>query len=940
QLKRKDNNNNVDFYTLQSNHYNDLGELDYTTDGEGHKTSYEYDANGEVKKTISASGRVTGFGYNEVLNQATTTTDYGEKVTAETDAMGRTTSTTREDGAGNTITSTNQYEVGGNPFAMSATNGGGKTTGFTNDGLHRLQNVTQNAGGTSLSTKYTYNRLGAMTEKVFPDLTKITYGYDELGRRLSKTDSVLGKESYTYDNNSNITGGKTREGINVLNKYDEQNRLTSWSSGDKSGSFTYYKNGLRKTMKDETGTTQYFYTLDNRLERMVYPDGKQISYTYYNNGLPSSMTDPFGMTTTYWYNNDNQLVQVRTENTTQAEYTYRDGLVQSDENYLKSSQLYQTKLANGQITTTYTNDGFGRLTKLLQSAGGLTKAFTYGYDKQDNITSRSDGTTSGTFTYDELDRIITSSEGAETYSYDGKGNRLTLQSSIQMPHKDNVDYTYNQAEQLSNVQRNQTSVSYKYNGDGLMTERSITKNGKTDTTRYYYDGENIIAEGMVAADGSVTFKARYVRGAQLIYREDANNQKAYYQHNGHGDVTGLVKADGTALNTYTYDIWGNPLTSDVQVENPFGYSGEFWDGDTGLQYLRSRWYDPSIGRFIQEDTFEGYVNRPSSLNPYTYVENNPLKYVDPSGKFLDTIYDLLSTGYDIYQLAKDPTWENAAYVAADVLAVAIPAVPSPSAAVRASKAATKAIDEGRVASKTTSTSKSVAKACNCFTAKTKVKTDKGDKEIKDVQVGDKVLSQNENTGEEAYKQVTATFNHEADEIYNIHVGGQVIESTYNHPFWVVGKGWVFVKDLKPGDLLEQSDGKTLEVGSIEIQQRQATVYNMTVDGFHTYFVSGLGIWVHNSNNECYLKDFPDKNTKMSSASFQSEGAARAFAREKVGKDPVYIGDNKYRSANGKWQYRAKPIDTNDNHVHLERLNPETGTVIENWHLNYPKGKSR
>ncbi|MCQ4087554.1 RHS repeat domain-containing protein [Saccharibacillus sp. JS10] len=287
---------------------------------------------------------------------------------------------------------------------------------------------------------------------------------------------------------------------------------------------------------------------------------------------------------------------------------------------------------NGQITTTYTNDGFGRLTKLLQSAGGLTQAFTYGYDNGDNITSRSDGTTSGTFSYDELDRIITSSEGDETYTYDGKGNRLTLQSSIQMPHKDNIDYTYNQAEQLSGVTRNQTSVSYKYNGDGLMTERSITKDGQSTTTRYYYDGANIIAEGTVAADGSVTFKARYVRGAQLIYREDANHEKAYYQHNGHGDVTGLVKADGTVLNRYTYDIWGNPLTSDVQVENVFGYSGEYWDEDTGLQYLRSRWYDPSIGRFIQEDTFEGYMNRPSSSNPYTYVENNPLKYLDPSGR--------------------------------------------------------------------------------------------------------------------------------------------------------------------------------------------------------------------------------------------------------------------------------------------------------------------
>ncbi|QDH21603.1 RHS repeat protein [Saccharibacillus brassicae] len=297
ELKRKDNNNNVAFYTLQSNHYNDLGELDYTTDGEGHKTSYTYDANGEVKETISAAGRVTGYAHNAALNQSTTTTDYGEKVTTQTDEIGRDTGTTRTDEKGNVITSTNQYEVGGDPFAMSSTDGKGATTGFTNDGLHRLQNVTQSAGGTSMNTKYSYNKLGAMTEKVFPDLTKIAYGYDELGRRLSKTDSVLGKESYTYDNNSNITGGTTRGGISVVNQYDEQNRLTeepqiAYPLGH--GEFwfprqaTYYKNGLRKSMTDETGTTQYFYTLDNNLERMVYPDGKQISYTYYKNGLPGN----------------------------------------------------------------------------------------------------------------------------------------------------------------------------------------------------------------------------------------------------------------------------------------------------------------------------------------------------------------------------------------------------------------------------------------------------------------------------------------------------------------------------------------------------------------------------------------------------------------------------------------------------------------------------
>ncbi|WP_345784182.1 polymorphic toxin-type HINT domain-containing protein [Paenibacillus lacisoli] len=92
-----------------------------------------------------------------------------------------------------------------------------------------------------------------------------------------------------------------------------------------------------------------------------------------------------------------------------------------------------------------------------------------------------------------------------------------------------------------------------------------------------------------------------------------------------------------------------------------------------------------------------------------------------------------------------------------------------------------------------------------------------------MEVGDKVLSKDEATGEVAYKEVTATFNHETDEIYKISVGGQTIESTFNHPFYVEGKGWTFVKDLKVGDLLVKSDGNTLKIDSIELEHRHVTV---------------------------------------------------------------------------------------------------------------------
>ncbi|WP_338042321.1 RHS repeat-associated core domain-containing protein [Paenibacillus alba] len=94
---------------------------------------------------------------------------------------------------------------------------------------------------------------------------------------------------------------------------------------------------------------------------------------------------------------------------------------------------------------------------------------------------------------------------------------------------------------------------------------------------------------------------------------------------------GLTDASGNTLNTYTYDMWANPLTTSETVAQPFRYSGEMTDNTTGLQYLRARWYDPSMGRFVNEDSNEGQINNPLSLNLYTYVENNPLTRIDPSG---------------------------------------------------------------------------------------------------------------------------------------------------------------------------------------------------------------------------------------------------------------------------------------------------------------------
>ena len=93
----------------------------------------------------------------------------------------------------------------------------------------------------------------------------------------------------------------------------------------------------------------------------------------------------------------------------------------------------------------------------------------------------------------------------------------------------------------------------------------------------------------------------------------------------------MVDRNGNIVNNYTYDEWGNITTSNETISNPFKYAGEVYDSETGLYYLRARYYDPTVGRFINEDTIEGQVTNPLSLNVYTYCGNSPVGYVDPSG---------------------------------------------------------------------------------------------------------------------------------------------------------------------------------------------------------------------------------------------------------------------------------------------------------------------
>jgi RHS repeat-associated protein len=607
-------------------HYDTHSRMDWSQDAHGVKTHYGYDQWNRQNKVTTEDGSISSVLYDDINNMKVGTDAEGYITSDYLDILGRTMKK-EETKVVNGVTKTNvlatmDYNYAGNMRTLTENVTPQNITNFEYDVIGRLTSVKNAKNET---TGYQYNPIGKLTLTTFPDGKTKANTYDEIGR-LIKTSDATGKiEKMYYDANGNQTSAVDRNGTRFKNTYDNRNFLRQSDIFDPTGNpipaeavaYTYDLAGRRVSMTDSTGTTGNAYDpILGTLNKMTYPDGRTLQYGYDMQGNVTNLTDPFGSNLYYGYDSRNRLISVGS--------TLHDVDAQYD--YYKNNLLKHIGQGNN-VTSDFNYDGL-QLSTLTEkkSDGSPLNTFSYSYDNNGNQLSKTENGAGNSFSYDPLNRIATSSQFGEAFGYDNRGNRTSMTTNNPFDSPDST-YTYDKRNRLTNVTtKSGQKVAYKYNGDGQLWER--TENGQT--TRYYNNGVNVIAEGTVSGDTAV-LKARYIRGNGLVAREDSAG-KAYYLQNGHGDVVNLIDRSGmTKLNSYQYDIWGNNVNQQENVPQPFKYSGEMFDDTTNLQYLRARWYDPSMGRFINEDTYEGQIDNPLSLNLYTYVSNNPLTRVDPTG---------------------------------------------------------------------------------------------------------------------------------------------------------------------------------------------------------------------------------------------------------------------------------------------------------------------
>jgi RHS repeat-associated protein len=247
-----------------------------------------------------------------------------------------------------------------------------------------------------------------------------------------------------------------------------------------------------------------------------------------------------------------------------------------------------------------------------------------------------------TYSFDANDRLATD-------TYDADGNTTASSGST---------YAYDFENRL--VSQNNAAVTMIYDGDG----NRVAKTTGGVTIKYLVDDRNVTGYAQVLEEVfGGTVQRVYTYGLNRISQSQAGGT-SFYGYDGHASVRLLTDAAGAVTDRYDYDAFGNKIASLGTTPNDFLYSGEQHDATLGLYYLRTRFYDPSFGRFRSVDSFEGSPFDPKTLHQYLYVHNNPVNSSDPNGNF--TLQDEILTvsiigvleGIAIVHFAQDRLAEN------------------------------------------------------------------------------------------------------------------------------------------------------------------------------------------------------------------------------------------------------------------------------------------
>ncbi len=471
---------------------------------------------------------------------------------------------------------TNNYEEN-NGNMISSVYGNDQVINYTYDNFDRVKSVIKSND----TYKYNYDNLGNLV-KIESNNDVYKYIYD-LSQKLSIYRFNNFEIKYIYDTCGNVIGknyvlDNTIDNIsNTLNKED----------------------AIIKTQFDNN-SINYIYDSLGRLKSRNINNVYNTEYTHLTNGNRTSLLVDS-------VNNNGDIYKYKYSKLNNITHIYHNNVLENEYKYDKYNRLIEEKnYVNNEIII-YIYDNYGNI--LYRKVLDINNYYVKDENKYEyNNVNWKDQLTK----FNEI-----------SIAYDEIGNPLMIGNDV---------LTWVNGRQLNSY----NGVTYKYNKEGIRTSKIVNN----IETKYYLEGIKIIFE---KRDNNVIYYMRNDIDDLIGFRY--NNNTYYYVKNLQNDVIGILDSNYSLIVNYNYDSWGNILSitdrdgdnitdnNHIGFINPFRYRSYYYDTETNLYYLNSRYYSPLLKRFLNVDKILGANRDMMSYNLYAYCSNNPVNYSDVSGQY-------------------------------------------------------------------------------------------------------------------------------------------------------------------------------------------------------------------------------------------------------------------------------------------------------------------
>ena len=629
---------------VQESAYNLQNQPVMQKDSFGNRTAYSYELDGQVRD-------VRRFGDGKWNESAGDSSASGE-------AMAQNAAVSQSNGNGQRTIQ--QFEYNARGQIVGVVDGNRNPISYDVDSWGRIMGIGFANG---IKEGYEYTSAGQVSRTTDGNGNSVQYRYNSFGKVSERTDQMGYTETFQYDEEGNLSlhidrdGRRLQRDCNVFGKpvYEK----ATDAEGNHPNISTWHYDSLGRVIRAvcDGHSYEYVYDAQGNLKEKRSSGRRLISYAYDKAGQVTEIKDPAGVSTRYEYDILGRRSRIYNNEGLEVCYGY-DAL----------NRISHIRYGNG-VETAYAYDGDGNLSCLETKAGeNILLSFAYQYDGNGNRTAKVGsqaravlgGITEGSsaldifYHYDVRGQLLEERRNGASicYTYDKAGNRVRKTDA-----KGATLYQFNRKNQLIGKENHDSKNQFTYDRQGGIVEEKNaagirlfsynsrhqqtkveTENGNVQENRYdvenlrfellengrktsfvYYNGELLHEEGGDEHQSSYHLGA----GIDALQR---GQELSYYHRDEQLSTAYITGGNGEIQNSYLYDAFGTEVETNEQFPNHIRYTGQQYDELTEQYYLRARYYNPVLGRFMQEDSYQG-----DGLNLYAYCRNNPVTYYDPSG---------------------------------------------------------------------------------------------------------------------------------------------------------------------------------------------------------------------------------------------------------------------------------------------------------------------